>query len=313
MARMRKARSSANSSTVSGPISSFKVLRCPNRSRRAVSCAGQQVYDLDQEGDGGREAAALGRGDASAAAQAVMAAAARRRDSAHNERFYDELDWQRRCAKRRARLQTAADEAFGHVRRLADQKGELVWCGASAGHDGSWALGRPGGRRGDGRDGGGAERVRVAGALPAKVPARDAPAAAPHGRPGDRAPGALPGLRPVAARLPRPLLLGAGDARREPGRPAAAHARRTAEGCACAGLPAARQVVAGGRGRRGADGGGAARRGVPAALPLPRAGRGRVAAVHREPPALPGHHRGAAGRRRGRLRALPQLGDLRLT
>lgn len=76
-----------------------------------------KVYDLDQDGD---QSAALPSTDA---AQAIMAAAARKRDSAHNERFYDELDWERRVKKRRARLLTAAEEAFGHVKRLSDEKG----------------------------------------------------------------------------------------------------------------------------------------------------------------------------------------------
>lgn len=105
MARMRKARSTADDSTASGPISSFKV------------------YDLDHDdGDAvaGGGAAQLPSTDA---AQAIMASAARKRDSAYNERFYDELDWERRVKKRRARLLTAAEEAFGHVKRLNDEKG----------------------------------------------------------------------------------------------------------------------------------------------------------------------------------------------
>jgi hypothetical protein len=54
---------------------------------------------------------------------ALMIAAARRRDSAHNERFYDELDWERRVRKRKARLVTATEEAFAHIRRMHEQKG----------------------------------------------------------------------------------------------------------------------------------------------------------------------------------------------
>lgn len=42
---------------------------------------------------------------------------ARRRDSSHNERFYEEHDYERRVKKRRARLLTAAEEAFTHVKR----------------------------------------------------------------------------------------------------------------------------------------------------------------------------------------------------
>lgn len=41
----------------------------------------------------------------------------RRRDSSHNERFYEEHDYERRVKKRRARLLTAAEEAFTHIKR----------------------------------------------------------------------------------------------------------------------------------------------------------------------------------------------------
>lgn len=50
--------------------------------------------------------------------RAVLAAHARRRDSSHNERFYEEHEYDRRVKKRRARLMTAAEEAFTHIRRV---------------------------------------------------------------------------------------------------------------------------------------------------------------------------------------------------
>ncbi|XP_046747583.1 vang-like protein 2 [Diprion similis] len=50
--------------------------------------------------------------------RAVLAAQARRRDSSHNERFYEEHDYERRVRKRKARLITAAEEAFAHIKRL---------------------------------------------------------------------------------------------------------------------------------------------------------------------------------------------------
>ncbi|XP_039447196.1 vang-like protein 1 [Culex pipiens pallens] len=49
--------------------------------------------------------------------RAVLAAHARRRDSSHNERFYEEHEYERRVKKRRARLVTAAEEAFTHIKR----------------------------------------------------------------------------------------------------------------------------------------------------------------------------------------------------
>lgn len=50
--------------------------------------------------------------------RAMLAAQARRRDSSHNERFYEEHDYERRVRKRKARLVTAAEEAFAHIKRL---------------------------------------------------------------------------------------------------------------------------------------------------------------------------------------------------
>lgn len=50
--------------------------------------------------------------------RAMLTAHARRRDSSHNERFYEEHDYERRVKKRRARLITAAEEAFTHIKRL---------------------------------------------------------------------------------------------------------------------------------------------------------------------------------------------------
>lgn len=48
----------------------------------------------------------------------------RRRDASHNERFYEEHEYERRVRKRRARLITAAEEAFTHIKRLHDEQGE---------------------------------------------------------------------------------------------------------------------------------------------------------------------------------------------
>ncbi|XP_054271217.1 vang-like protein 2-B [Macrosteles quadrilineatus] len=53
--------------------------------------------------------------------RAMLTAHARRRDSSHNERFYEEHDYERRVKKRRARLITAAEEAFTHIKRLHNE------------------------------------------------------------------------------------------------------------------------------------------------------------------------------------------------
>ena len=49
-----------------------------------------------------------------------------KRELSHNERFYEEADYERRVRKRRAKLVSATEEAFAHIKRMsADQmKGE---------------------------------------------------------------------------------------------------------------------------------------------------------------------------------------------
>ena len=56
--------------------------------------------------------------------RAIFAAAARRRDTSHNDRFYEEQEYERRVRKRRARLLVAAEEAFTHIKRRQEQEGE---------------------------------------------------------------------------------------------------------------------------------------------------------------------------------------------
>lgn len=53
----------------------------------------------------------------------VLNGHSRRRDSSHNERFYEEHDYERRVKKRRARLVTATEEAFTHVKRINHDPG----------------------------------------------------------------------------------------------------------------------------------------------------------------------------------------------
>lgn len=52
----------------------------------------------------------------------------RRRDSSHNERFYEEHDYERRVKKRRARLISATEEAFTHIRRLQSHDAGKLNC-----------------------------------------------------------------------------------------------------------------------------------------------------------------------------------------
>ena len=56
--------------------------------------------------------------------RAMIAMAAHRRDSQQRDRFYDELEYERRVAKRRGRLVGAVEEAFSHIRHLQQDEGK---------------------------------------------------------------------------------------------------------------------------------------------------------------------------------------------
>ena len=57
---------------------------------------------------------------------AVMASV-NRRNKGHNDRFYEELDYERKVMRRKARLVTATEDAFGVVRKLqTDETGWLM-------------------------------------------------------------------------------------------------------------------------------------------------------------------------------------------
>lgn len=76
---------------------------------------GFKVYDVD--GNAPNQSVSQGR------SRAMFAAAARHRDSSHNDRFYDEQEHERRVRKRRARLLVAAEEAFTHIKRMQEEQG----------------------------------------------------------------------------------------------------------------------------------------------------------------------------------------------
>ena len=46
--------------------------------------------------------------------------------SSHNERFHEEYEYEKKLRKRRARLITAAEEAFTHIKRIKERTGEKV-------------------------------------------------------------------------------------------------------------------------------------------------------------------------------------------
>ncbi|XP_030642952.1 vang-like protein 1 [Chanos chanos] len=82
------------------------------KTRAAKHLAGLKVYNVD--GPGSETVAGQSR--------AKMAAAARHRDTTHNELYYEEADYDRRVRKRKARLVVAVEEAFTHVRRLQEEE-----------------------------------------------------------------------------------------------------------------------------------------------------------------------------------------------
>ncbi|PVD27574.1 hypothetical protein C0Q70_12736 [Pomacea canaliculata] len=79
---------------------------------------GFKVYDVD--GNAPNQSVSQGR------SRAMFAAAARHRDSSHNDRFYDEQEHERRVRKRRARLLVAAEEAFTHIKRMQEEQGPAI-------------------------------------------------------------------------------------------------------------------------------------------------------------------------------------------
>jgi len=63
------------------------------------------------------------KGDLSAQTAAITAINSRRSDrGGHNERFYEELEYERRVRKRKARLILATEDAFTHIRRLGQRE-----------------------------------------------------------------------------------------------------------------------------------------------------------------------------------------------
>lgn len=83
--------------------------------RRASRVSSFKIYSLD----------GAGSDSASGRSRAILAAGGgggRHRDAGHNDRFYEEQEYERRVRKRKARLVAAAEEAFGHVKRLQQDK-----------------------------------------------------------------------------------------------------------------------------------------------------------------------------------------------
>ena len=88
---------------------------------KLFTCSAAKLYDVDgvTETSGGE---VLGSVPVSGT-RGIVAAAARQRDTGHNERFYDEQEYERRVKRRRARLIVATEEAFTHIKRLQREPG----------------------------------------------------------------------------------------------------------------------------------------------------------------------------------------------
>ncbi|XP_006814982.1 vang-like protein 2 [Saccoglossus kowalevskii] len=82
-------------------------------SSRAKQLSSFKFYDVD----GGMNTTVTGR------SRAILAANARRRDAGHNDRFYEEQEYERRVKKRKARLVVAAEESFTHIKRMNEEHG----------------------------------------------------------------------------------------------------------------------------------------------------------------------------------------------
>ncbi|GAB1603169.1 vang-like protein 2-B [Argonauta hians] len=87
-----------------------------NVHKRSSKVTSLKIYDVDGVNNSGNQ----GR------QRAVFAPNSRRRDTSHNERFYEEQEYDRRVRKRRARLIMAADEAFTHIKRMQDEQGPAI-------------------------------------------------------------------------------------------------------------------------------------------------------------------------------------------
>src|SRR6218665_367499 len=85
--------------------------------RRSQRVSGFKIYEVD--GISGSTPASGTRG-------IVATSGSSHRDTGHNDRFYEEQDYERRVRRRRARLVVAAEEAFSHVKRFDKEPGIVI-------------------------------------------------------------------------------------------------------------------------------------------------------------------------------------------
>ncbi|CBY38497.1 unnamed protein product [Oikopleura dioica] len=85
------------------------ALQYRSKSTYRVRSSSFKVYNIDEQGENQQ--------DEEADARAIITAAARRRDAGQNERYFHDVEKERRIRKRRSRLQCAAEDAFTVVNR----------------------------------------------------------------------------------------------------------------------------------------------------------------------------------------------------
>ncbi|GIX97820.1 vang-like protein 1 [Caerostris extrusa] len=86
----------------------------PRKSRKMAP--GFKMYDVDN----------VPNSPMNCTNRSVVGSDIHRRDSSHNERFYEEHEYERRVRKRKARLVSAAEESFTHIKRLQDEQGPAI-------------------------------------------------------------------------------------------------------------------------------------------------------------------------------------------
>jgi len=91
--------------------------------RRSARMTDFKVYNVDTGAASDTALSGGGAGGSTAGVAAARAGSTRSGTRGHNDRFYDELDHERKLRKRKARLSVAAEEAFNHVTRLHNDKG----------------------------------------------------------------------------------------------------------------------------------------------------------------------------------------------
>jgi len=98
------------------PIYNPALVKIPTRKSR-INNQTFQIFDVDGNTNQGQNNEASGQ-----QTRAMMSAIARRRDAGHNDRYYEEAEYERRVKKRKARLMAATEDAFTHIRRANEDE-----------------------------------------------------------------------------------------------------------------------------------------------------------------------------------------------